>query len=56
MRYPQSGNYRDKKNEPRIRTTDEKRQVGNHLEKEHTKVKQEEAYIHQHTFSFSYLN
>lgn len=27
MRYPKSGNYRDKENEPGIRTTDEKRQM-----------------------------
>lgn len=27
MRYPKSGNYRHKENEPGIRTTDEKRQM-----------------------------
>lgn len=50
MRYPKSGNYRDRETKPRIKTTDEKQQDETHLEKKHAKVKQWEACIHQHVF------
>lgn len=50
MRYPKSGNYRDRETKPRIKTTDEKKQDETHLEKKHAKVKQWEACIHQHVF------
>lgn len=38
MRYPKSENYWGKEDEPRVRTINEKRTDGNHLEKEDIKV------------------